>query len=108
MSDTNGNGSLSVENVPKAHEFQPGNKVAIGFGRPKGSLSWERQMRLALATVERKKKIPFLVHAIERAYASDKVLPHVLDRVVPKLASDDDRSAAPIVINIVNFSVPGV
>ena len=76
-------------------------KGIVSTGRPKGSISWARELELAVRTVEKAKKRPFMVHAVQRAYDSDKVLPHVLDRLVPK--SEESSAQQPAVVNIINI-----
>ena len=107
MSETNGNGEIKTTNgeayVPTANGQFAKGCVPKSPGRPKGAIGWQRELELALRTVEKAKKKGLVQHAVERAYDSDKVLPHVLDRVVPKLA-DPNNVATSVVIQIVQFT----
>ena len=66
--------------------FQKGNTISKRGGRPKGSIDWIRELQLAVRTVEKRRCKPFMEHCVERAYANDKVLPHLLDRLVKRLS----------------------
>lgn len=80
--------------------FLPGNKAAVGHGRPPTSKLWK-----AIQKVEKDKRQPFLEHVAQQAYLDNKLIPPILDRIEPKLASEEERQAAPVVINVVNFVV---
>ena len=100
------NGSKSgTSNGAVATQFKPGNTLSQGHGRPKGSVSVHTELKRALERIEKKKRKPFLDHVVERAYQNDKVIPPVLDRLIPRLG-DPGASPSQIVINLVNFVVP--
>lgn len=107
----NGHATVAIDAPAKSNGsktvFQPGNRAAVGHGRPKGSVNWQRELELAVRKVEKSRKKTFMVHAVDRAYDSDKVLPHVLDRLTPRLG-DPGAQATPITVQILNYtsSVP--
>ena len=86
----------AVNGVP----FQKGWKG--GPGRPKGSRSFKKEFELCYRKVERKRQRRFLEHAVDQAFENDKLIPHILDRVVPveRTAQSDER---PILI----YAAPG-
>ena len=92
--DTESQGGRRSENG----QFLVGNKAAVGHGRPRGNIIMD-----AVERVQRTKKRAFVDHAVEQAYKDNRLIPVILDRIEPKLVSDDERAATPVVINIVNF-----
>ena len=74
----NGNPSKTV-----SYQFQPGNQIGKLGGRPKGSRSFMKEFELCYRKVERKRGRRFMEHAIDRAWENDKLIPPILDRVVP-------------------------
>ena len=104
MSETNGkengkSGKKPLPEVLKPHLFQPGNQAGVGHGRPPTSKLWQ-----AIQKVEKDKRQPFLEHVARQAYKDNRLIPPILDRIEPKLQSDDAQPAH-IVVNVLNFTV---
>lgn len=74
--------------MPKYVKGQSGNP----YGRPKRPEIEE--LRKAIKTVEAKKRKKLLIHFVERAYESDDVLKALGKKIIPDLASIDNRHEA--------------
>lgn len=62
-------------------------------GRPKGTTTFSLEsFRKAIETVEKKKKKSLYVHAIERAFESDRVLAVILNKILPDFQVNKDDS----------------
>lgn len=62
-------------------------------GRPKGTTIFSLEsFRKAIETVEKKKKKSLYVHAIERAFESDRVLAVILNKILPDIQIKHDDS----------------
>ena len=88
----------SLSDAPgKPWLFKKG-QAPIG-GRRKGAPDYLQAFYKALRTVETKHNgLSFLEHAIARAYVNDKLIPPILDRLVPTLVSGFQTSPTSIMI----------
>lgn len=103
MSEGNGAGAVLT---PPALAWKNGQGIPKSPGRPKGSVAWRTEFERAIRVVEKAKKKPLMQHAIERAFKNDKVLPHILDRTVPKVADPNVAQPPSVQIVLVNFEAP--